>query len=120
MRISDWSSDVCSSDLPAVTAQDAAALQAAVLYRDDNVIALDKPAGLAVQGGSGQRRHLDGMLEALRFGVDERPRLVHRLDRDTSGVLLLARHAPTARSSEERRGGTEWGSTCWSRWTPDH
>src|SRR3546814_10470011 len=57
---------------PAVTAQDAAALQAAVLYRDDNVIALDKPAGLAVQGGSGQRRHLDGMLEALRFGADRK------------------------------------------------
>ena len=82
----------------AVTAKEAAALQAAVLYRDDNIIALDKPAGLAVQGGSGQRRHLDGMLDALRFGAGERPRLVHRLDRDTAGVLLLARNAPTARA----------------------
>lgn len=83
---------------PAISAKDAKALQGAVLYRDDNVIALDKPAGLAVQGGSGQHRHLDGMLDALRFGSGERPRLVHRLDRDTAGVLLLARNAPAART----------------------
>jgi len=82
----------------AVSTKEAAALREAVLYRDDNVIALNKPAGLAVQGGSGQRRHLDGMLDALRFGADERPRLVHRLDRDTAGVLLLARNAPAARA----------------------
>jgi 23S rRNA pseudouridine955/2504/2580 synthase len=81
-----------------VSAEDTAALQAAVLYRDDGVIALNKPAGLAVQGGSGQRRHLDGMLDALRFGSGERPRLVHRLDRDTAGVLLLARTAHSARA----------------------
>ncbi len=77
---------------------DAAMVRAAVLYRDDDVIALDKPPGLAVQGGSRVRRHLDGMLEALRFDAAEAPRLVHRLDRDTSGVLLLARHAAAARS----------------------
>lgn len=69
-----------------------------VLYRDKSVIALNKPQGLAVQGGSGQVRHLDGMLDALRFGSGERPRLVHRLDKDTAGVLLLARNAPTARA----------------------
>jgi len=64
-----------------------------VLYRDEDVIAVNKPAGLAVQGGTGTRRHLDAMLDALRFGAAERPRLVHRLDRDTSGVLLLGRSA---------------------------
>ncbi len=79
-----------------VSERDAAELTGRVLYRDDLVIALDKPAGLAVQGGSGTRRHLDGMLDALRFGQGERPRLVHRLDRDTSGVLLLARTAAAA------------------------
>ena len=68
----------------------------AVLYEDDWVIALNKPPGLAVQGGTGQTRHLDAMLGALARG-DEAPRLVHRLDRDTSGVLLLARGAPSAR-----------------------
>jgi len=81
--------------------RDAAALRAAVLYRDDWVIAIDKPTGLAVQGGTGQIRHVDAMLDALRDqGRDpgaERPRLVHRLDRDTSGVLLLARTTVAAR-----------------------
>ena len=67
-----------------------------VLHLDEAVIALDKPAGLAVQGGRGTGRHLDGMLEALRFDAPERPRLVHRLDKDTSGVLLLARSAAGA------------------------
>jgi 23S rRNA pseudouridine955/2504/2580 synthase len=84
-----------SSSRP-VTAADAAMLQAAVLHRDEAVIVLDKPPGLAVQGGSGTERHLDGLLDALRFGGEERPRLVHRLDRDTSGVLVLARTAPAA------------------------
>ena len=72
-------------------------LQAAVLYRDEDVIALNKPSGLAVQGGTGTDKHLDAMLGALRFDAEERPRLVHRLDRDTSGVLLLARSAVAAR-----------------------
>jgi 23S rRNA pseudouridine955/2504/2580 synthase len=71
--------------------KDAAELAAMVLYRDDHVIVLDKPHGLAVQGGPGIVRHLDGMLDALRFGEEDRPRLVHRLDRDTSGVLILGR-----------------------------
>lgn len=66
-------------------------LEELVLYRDDHVLVLNKPAGLPVQGGPGIARHLDGMLDALRFGSPDRPRLVHRLDRDTSGVLLLAR-----------------------------
>jgi len=78
-------------------ARDAAALRAAVLYRDDWVIAIDKPTGLAVQGGTGQTRHVDAMLDALCDPGAERPRLVHRLDRDTSGVLLLARTTVAAR-----------------------
>lgn len=79
-----------------VSEGDAAALRAAVLYRDDDMIAINKPAGLSVQGGKGIDRHVDGMLDALRFDAEERPRLVHRLDRDTSGVLLLARTARAA------------------------
>ena len=66
-------------------------LSAAILYRDDDVLAVNKPAGLAVQGGTGIHRHVDELLDGLRFECAERPRLVHRLDRDTSGVLLLAR-----------------------------
>jgi 23S rRNA pseudouridine955/2504/2580 synthase len=76
--------------------RDAAGLRGAVLHKDDHVIAIDKPSGLAVQGGPGLARNLDAMLDALRFGSPERPRLVHRLDRDTSGVLLLARTAQAA------------------------
>jgi 23S rRNA pseudouridine955/2504/2580 synthase len=73
-----------------------AELQRRVLYRDDEVLAIDKPAGLAVQGGTDTPHHLDLMLDGLRFGGSERPRLVHRLDKDTSGVLLLARSARSA------------------------
>lgn len=72
-------------------ARDRAELEATVIYRDEQVIVLNKPPGLPVQGGPGITRHLDGMLDALRFGSDHRPRLVHRLDRDTSGVIVLAR-----------------------------
>lgn len=71
-------------------------IRSLVIYRDDDVIVLNKPPGLAVQGGTGMTRHIDQMLDGLRFGAKERPRLVHRLDRDTSGVLLLARSARVA------------------------
>ena len=70
---------------------DIAFIRSLVIYRDANVIAIDKPAGLAVQGGTGTARHVDGLLDGLIFDAAERPKLVHRLDRDTSGVLLLAR-----------------------------
>ena len=79
-----------------VSRGDEAMLRDAVLYRDDAVIVLNKPPGLAVQGGSGTERHLDGLLDALRFGSEVRPRLVHRLDKETSGVLVLARTAAAA------------------------
>ena len=81
---------------PGPTAEEARWLQRAVLYRDDDLIVLNKPPGIAVQGGSGQTRHLDMLLPALRFGAAEDPRLVHRLDRDTSGALVLARTARAA------------------------
>lgn len=72
-------------------------LQARVLYSDAHILAIDKPAGLPVQGGSGSPRHLDGMLDVFQEG-GQRPKLVHRLDRDTSGVLVLAR-TPAAASA---------------------
>ena len=76
--------------------QDEAALRDLIIHRDDHAIVLNKPPGLAVQGGSNTTRHVDGLLDGLRFGSDERPRLVHRLDKDTSGVLLIARTAAAA------------------------
>lgn len=77
---------------------DAAMIRDAVLWKDEHIIALNKPPGLPSQGGSGQGiRHVDALTEALKFGYKERPVLVHRLDKDTSGVLLLARTPRIAR-----------------------
>jgi len=66
-------------------------LKSITLYEDTDVLVLNKPMGLAVQGGSGTKRHLDGMLEVLRNPQGQRPRLVHRLDKDTVGCLLVAK-----------------------------
>ncbi len=70
---------------------DADFLRSILLHEDDQVFVFNKPAGLAVQGGSGLTKHVDAMLEALRDRKGQKPRLVHRLDRDTSGVLVVAR-----------------------------
>jgi len=77
-----------------------------VLYEDRDVMVLNKPHGLAVQGGSGTPRHIDGMLEALAGPDGERPRLVHRLDRDTAGCLVVAK---------SRKAAAELGRTFRSR-----
>ena len=66
-------------------------LKSITLYEDADVLVLNKPMGLAVQGGSGTTRHLDGMLGSLRDAQGQRPRLVHRLDKDTAGCLLVAK-----------------------------
>jgi len=66
-------------------------LKSITLYEDADVLVFNKPMGLAVQGGSGTTRHLDGMLEVLRDAHGQRPRLVHRLDKDTAGCLLVAK-----------------------------
>jgi 23S rRNA pseudouridine955/2504/2580 synthase len=76
-------------------------LRRAVLYRDDEVLAINKPAGLATQGGTGITSHVDGALDGLKFDAGERPRLVHRLDKDTSGVMLLGRTQKAARRLTE-------------------
>jgi 23S rRNA pseudouridine955/2504/2580 synthase len=97
-----------------VSRHEAAELQGRVLYRDDWLIVLDKPAGLAVQGGSGLGRHLDALSEALRFGAADKPRLVHRLDKDTSGCLVLARTALAARHLTAAFRGQEARKTYWA------
>ena len=71
-------------------------LKKRILFKDDHLMVIDKPFGLAVQGGTGTKEHLDGALEHLKFGLVDKPRLVHRLDKDTAGVLLLARTAKAA------------------------
>ena len=76
---------------------DVAMIKESVIYKDRYILVLNKPAGLAVQGGSGQKdRHIDSLIEVLREENMDKPRLVHRLDKDTSGVLLLARDRKTA------------------------
>ena len=81
--------------IPTISPAETRELERMVIHRDDQLIVLNKPPGLATQGGPGITRHLDGMLDALRDAGD-RPRLVHRLDRDTSGAIVLARTAGVA------------------------
>jgi len=76
---------------PVVSQADHEALSRMILYEDRDLLVLNKPYGLAVQGGSGTTRHIDGMLASMPNERGERPMLVHRLDRDTSGVLLVAK-----------------------------
>jgi 23S rRNA pseudouridine955/2504/2580 synthase len=75
--------------------------EALVIRKDSSVLVLNKPPGLATQGGSSITKHVDGLLEYLKFGKRQKPRLVHRLDRDTSGVLLVARTVPAAAALSE-------------------
>ncbi|MCP8939010.1 RluA family pseudouridine synthase [Alsobacter sp. SYSU M60028] len=76
---------------PGADEQTRAFLKSIVLYEDDDMMVLDKPMGLAVQGGSGTKKHVDGMLAALTDKQGQKPRLVHRLDKDTSGCLVIAK-----------------------------
>ena len=75
--------------------------QTFVLHKDKDILIINKPAGLAVQGGSKVTKHLDALLPALQFEASEKPRLVHRLDKDTSGVMVLARHLKAAQALQK-------------------
>ncbi|MEL6449977.1 MAG: RluA family pseudouridine synthase [Pseudomonadota bacterium] len=97
-----------------ISDKDAQMIRDCVIYRDDDVIALNKPAGLPTQGGSGQTKHVDGLAEALTFDADEKPRLVHRLDKDTSGVLLLARTRAAAKGLTEAMRHRETRKIYWA------
>jgi 23S rRNA pseudouridine955/2504/2580 synthase len=66
-------------------------IESCILFEDEDVLVLNKPFGIAVQGGTGTRRHIDGILAGMTDRFGDRPRLVHRLDRDTTGVLLVAK-----------------------------
>jgi 23S rRNA pseudouridine955/2504/2580 synthase len=72
-----------------------------IIYKDKNIIVLNKPSGLAVQGGSKIAYSVDDLSECLRFESDERPKLVHRIDKDTSGILVMARKASVASKLSE-------------------
>ena len=88
--------DAPQPERPKISDVDAKMMREAVIYKDADIIVINKPPGLPTQGGSKQTRHVDGLAEALTFDSDMKPKLVHRLDKDTSGVLILARHTKAA------------------------
>ena len=101
-----------------LTDKDRAFIKSLVIYQDEHVIALNKPHGLATQGGSKTKIHIDGMLDALSDKKGVKPRLVHRLDKDTSGVLLLARSAKVAKKLGEQFKGRDIKKIYWAVVSP--
>lgn len=89
-------------------------IRSLVLHRDEDLIVINKPSGIAVQGGTGVKSHIDGLLEALVPDGANRPKLVHRLDRDTSGVLLIALKASVAAKLGEIFRGREAVKSYWA------
>ena len=79
-----------------VSQRDEAFAKSLVIYKDKNIIVLNKPSGLAVQGGTNTTHHVDALLPALKYEKEETPKLVHRIDKDTSGILVLARDRKNA------------------------
>jgi 23S rRNA pseudouridine955/2504/2580 synthase len=90
--------DAPDEDLRPLTKEERALFHSMILYEDKDLYVLNKPEGLAVQGGTKTHRHIDGLLMGLAAELGERPRLVHRLDRDTSGVLVIAKRRSVASS----------------------
>ena len=93
---------------------DAKLIRAMVIYQDDSVIVLNKKPGLAVQGGTNTPRHVDGMLTALQGDKPEKPKLVHRLDKDTSGVLIIARSGQAAKALTESFRNRKTNKIYWA------
>ena len=89
-------------------------LEDAILYMDKHLFVLNKPSGLATQGGSGLKEHVDGMLDQLSFEKTSRPKLVHRLDRDTSGVLLVARTSQAAAGLSRALASRDASKVYWA------
>lgn len=99
---------------PRLSEQDIKEVRSWVIYEDDAVIAINKPAGLPTQGGTGQSRHVDGLLDALKGSSEHRPKLVHRLDKDTSGALLLGRSPKAAAVLAKAFQGRETDKRYWA------
>ena len=88
--------DTPKADVKPLTPQERRLFDSMVLFEDRDIFVLNKPSGLAVQGGSKTHHHLDGLLMGLGAELGERPLLIHRLDRDTSGVIVIARRRSIA------------------------
>ena len=109
-------SSVVEKLLPPTTShsEDNKLVQSLVIYEDSSLFVLNKPSGLAAQGGSGIKQHLDALLTGLQAGKRQRPRLVHRLDRDTSGVILVARTVPAAAALSESLRSHDANKIYWA------
>ena len=101
-----------------LTDKDKAFIKDMVIYEDADVIALNKPSGIATQGGSKQSRYIDLYLDAFTNKDGVKPRLVHRLDKDTSGILLLARNANAARKLGDAFKGRDVKKIYWAITSP--
>ncbi|GGD57464.1 RNA pseudouridine synthase [Erythrobacter arachoides] len=99
---------------PALSPEDEAAAEAMLITRTKGALILNKPPGLATQGGTKTTRHVDGLLDAYANEDEPRPRLVHRLDKDTSGVLLVARSASSAAFFSKRFSGRTAKKIYWA------
>jgi 23S rRNA pseudouridine955/2504/2580 synthase len=93
---------------------DKAFIQSLVIHEDSSLFVLNKPSGIPSQGGSGVTRHIDGLLDGLQGNKRQRPRLVHRLDRDTSGVIVVARTLPAAAALSESLRRRDAKKTYWA------
>lgn len=96
VRVPPLSDEKKASDRKEISEKDKKFALSLVIYKDDNIIVLNKPSGLAVQGGTNTKFHIDKLLPALCFDKDEQPKLVHRIDKETSGILVLARNRKNA------------------------
>ena len=85
-----------AAEIAPLTPQERRLFDSMVLHEDRDLYVLNKPAGFAVQGGTKTHRHLDGLLMGLGAELGERPLLVHRLDRDTSGIIVVAKRRQVA------------------------
>ncbi|MCB2080684.1 MAG: RluA family pseudouridine synthase, partial [Novosphingobium sp.] len=97
-----------------LTEEQIALADSMVIHQDRAAIVLNKPPGLATQGGSKTTRHVDGLLDAYHSDDQPRPRLVHRLDKDTSGVLLIARTPGSAAFFSKRFSGRSARKIYWA------
>lgn len=96
LRIPPLDNEKALPENKVLSKNDADFITSLVIYKDKDIIVINKPSGLAVQGGTNTTRHVDGMLEALKFELNEKPKLVHRIDKNTSGILVLARNRKSA------------------------
>lgn len=97
-----------------LSAEDEAEAETMLIRRSKSALVLNKPPGLATQGGTKTTRHVDGLLDAYAEPNEPRPRLVHRLDKDTSGILLVARSPGSAAFFSKRFSGRSAKKIYWA------